>query len=83
MEYSHLSPDDRMLIQDLIDELHAANQEHKVPEVLISCAEAARYLGVTPNTISSYIKQHRLFKHTVNRVTGIWLSDIVSFKSNH
>ena len=82
MEYAPLPPYDRVLIQNLIDELHAANQERsKIPEVLISCNESARFLGVTRATISRWIREHRLQKHFVEGVTGIWFADLVRIKA--
>lgn len=53
---------------------------NNLPEVLISCAEAARFLGVTPATISTYIKRGKLTKRTRGKVTGIPLRDVVRMK---
>ena len=44
--------------------------------VLVSCCEAARLLGVTPTAISMMIRQHRLKKIRLDRSTGIRLSEI-------
>ncbi len=51
-----------------------------IPDVLISCAEAARILKVNPSTISNYVKQKRIVKRTIGGVTGLLLSDVMSFK---
>lgn len=53
-----------------------------VPSILISCAEAARYLGKSRATVSTYIKQHRLTKRTIDGVTGILLSELIAYKEN-
>lgn len=47
-----------------------------VGEVVVSCTEAARLLGVTPKTISSMIKDGRLKKVKIEDSTGIRLSEI-------
>lgn len=54
----------------------------ELPRILVSCAEAARYLGKTRATVSTYIKQHRLTKRTIDGVTGILLSELVAYKNN-
>lgn len=46
------------------------------PEVLVSCTEAARLLGVSNHTISVMIRDHRLHKTTIGISTGIRLSEI-------
>ena len=51
-----------------------------IPDVLISCAEAARILKVNPSTISNYVKQKRIVKRTIGGVTGLLLWDVMSFK---
>ena len=45
-------------------------------DVLVSCKEAARILGITPSTISMMLKQHRLKKTSIGGSTGIRLSEI-------
>lgn len=55
-------------------------QRRVLPDVLISCAEAARILKVNPSTISNYVKQKRIVKRTIGGVTGLLLSDVMSFK---
>ena len=44
--------------------------------VLVSCKEAARLLGVNPSTISIMLQQHRLRKAYIDGSTGIRLSEI-------
>lgn len=50
--------------------------EEKDRNVLVSCSEAARLLGVTPTAISLMIKQNRLHKIRLEKSTGIRLSDV-------
>lgn len=45
-------------------------------EVLVSCTEAARLMGVTTTTVSKMIREHRLRKVTLGFSTGIRLSDV-------
>lgn len=47
-------------------------------EVLLSCTEAARLLGVSQKTISEMLKDGRLSKITLGKSTGILLSDVMS-----
>ena len=54
----------------------------ELPVVLVSCVESARFLRVTPATISNYIRQRRLTKRTIDGVTGILLSELVAYKNN-
>lgn len=54
----------------------------ELPAILVSCAEAARFLGKTRATISAYIRQNRLTKRTIDGVTGILLSELVAYKEN-
>lgn len=51
-----------------------------IPDVLISCAEAARILKVNPSTISNYVKQKRIVKRTIGGVTGLLLSDVMGLQ---
>lgn len=45
-------------------------------EVLVSCTEAARLMGVTTTTVSKMIREHRLRKVTLGESTGIRLSEV-------
>lgn len=45
-------------------------------EILVSCTEAARLMGVTRKTVSVMVAQGRLKKITIGESTGIRLSDI-------
>lgn len=77
--YVLLSDSDRILLDDLRSEMQRMNDE-KIPDVLISCTETARYLGYSLATISTYIKQGKLTKRTKGKVTGIPLRDIMKIK---
>jgi len=68
---------------ELINELTESLSTRVIPDVMISCAEAARILGVTPNTICNYLKQKRLVKKTIDGVTGIRLADVILYKERH
>lgn len=70
-----LTPDELSAIKELTEECR-----RKIPEVLLTNTEAARLLGVSPNTICLYLKQNRLAKTTLGKVTGILLRDVVCFK---
>ena len=45
-------------------------------EVLVSCKEAARLLGCSPNTITNMLREGRLHRATIGESTGIRLSEI-------
>jgi len=45
-------------------------------EILVSCTEAARLIGKSPNTVSMMIRDGRLKKTTISGSTGIKLSEI-------
>lgn len=83
MEYS-LSSTDRARIDNLLKELAIYNgrNERADGEVLVSCQEAARLLGVTPPTISVMLGQRRLTKVTIGPSTGIRLSEIRSIQNS-
>lgn len=49
--------------------------------ILVSCTEAARHLGITSTTLSRYIKEGRLDKVTIGESTGIRYSQIVDLKA--
>ena len=51
----------------------------EIPEILVSQTEAARYLGVTIQTVFRYVRQNRLKKRTLGGTTGILLSDLIQF----
>ena len=74
MEYE-FSSKDRERMDSLLRELAAYNDRNN-EEILVSCTEAARLLGVTPPTISAMIKDHRLIKKTIGISTGISLREI-------
>ena len=50
----------------------------KDDDVLVSCTEAARILGVNRSTVASMIGQRRLTKVTIGLSTGIRLSQVRS-----
>ena len=74
-----LSQGEHDMLERLVRELHRQNEE-RIPDVLISCNETARYLGYSLATISTYIKQGKLTKRTKGNVTGIPLRDIMKMK---
>lgn len=74
MNTNYLNQDELTAIKELTAELRRG-----IPDVLLSCAETARIIGVTPNTISGYIRQHRMTKRTIGKVTGIPLRDVLTF----
>lgn len=75
MEINLLSNEELAAIRELTEEYR-----RKIPVVLLTHMEAARLIGVTPNTIRGYIKQGRLTKRTIGSVTGILLRDVLDFK---
>ena len=79
MELITISPDEQMLLRELTDELRRKNNE-KIPEILVSNKEAARYLGCTPQTVVARIKQGVLSRRTMGNVTGIPLSQLMNAK---
>ena len=48
-----------------------------IPDILVSCKEAARFLGVTPATISTKVRRKILTKRTIDGVTGIPLRELM------
>lgn len=56
--------------------------ETAIPTILISCAEAARYLGVSRATISARIRRRLLTKRTIGGVTGILLEELIDAKNS-
>lgn len=72
-----LSPEDRMLLNELRNELRYRYSKDQLPPVLISYKEAARLLKKSPMTISNYVRQKRITPRTIDGVTGILLSDII------
>jgi len=74
-----LSDADWALITELKSEIKRMT-DMKIPEVLVSCTEAARLLGVTNNTVSSWIRRKKLTKRTIDGVTGILLADLMKMK---
>lgn len=67
-------------VEGAVRRLNEELQRRVLPDVLISCAEAARILKVNPSTISNYVKQKRIVKRTIGGVTGLLLSDVMGFK---
>ena len=49
--------------------------------ILLSCAEAGRQLGVRQNTVTRYIREGRLHKTTIGQSTGIRLSEVMKMKT--
>lgn len=71
METIELSPQDRERIDTLI------KLSKPTTDVIVSCTEAARLLGVGRNTISNMIRDGRLNKSVIGQSVGIRLSEIL------
>lgn len=69
-----LAPADRDRIDTLIGLLRPG------PEVLVTCTEAARLLGVNHNTITRMLKEGRLHRSVIDGSTGIRLSEVLARK---
>jgi len=71
-------PSDSEVIAQIFNSLDAI--ERKINErdydILISNNEAARQLGITPNTVARMVKEGRLHRVTIGESTGIRLSEI-------
>lgn len=67
-----LAPADRDRIDTLIGLLRPG------PEVLVTCTEAARLLGVNNNTITRMLKEGRLHRSVIDGSTGIRLSEVLA-----
>ena len=74
-----LSDSDKALLEEIKTEVRRINDE-KIPDVLLTCSEAARYLGYSSVTISTYIKRGKLTKSTKGKVTGIPLREVMRLK---
>jgi hypothetical protein len=74
-----LSDSDKALLDEIKFEVRRINDE-KIPDVLLTCSEAARYLGYSSVTISTYIKRGKLTKRTKGKVTGIPLREVMRLK---
>lgn len=74
MEPIELAQADRDRIDTLIGLLQPG------PEVLVTCTEAARLLGVNNNTITSMLKEGRLHRSVIDGSTGIRLSEVLARK---
>lgn len=74
MEPIELTPADRDRIDTLIGLLRPG------PEVLVTCTEAARLLGVNNNTITRMLKEGRLHRSVIDGSTGIRLSEVLARK---
>lgn len=74
MEPIELAPADRNRIDTLIGLLQPG------PEVLVTCTEAARLLGVNNNTITRMLKEGRLHRSVIDGSAGIRLSEVLARK---
>lgn len=54
----------------------------KFGDILVSCLEAGRHLGVSQSTVTRYLKEGRLRKTTIGESTGIRFSDILEIKAS-
>lgn len=66
-------------LEQAVDALDRA-VEKQYCNILVSCSEAARQLGVRQNTVTRYIREGRLHKTTIGQSTGIRLSDVMKMK---
>lgn len=71
-----LTPQDRAILSEHTEQLRRFNDLRGEGEVLVSCTEAARILGVTRKTLSAMIRQGRLHKTAIGLSTGIRLREI-------
>lgn len=71
-----LSAQDRARLDAILERLNENDDE-----VLLSCSEAARHLGVTQTTVSRYVREGILHKTTIGRSTGIRLSEVKKMKT--
>ena len=83
METHSLSLTDAQLIAELTASNNrlAAALEGQKTERVYSCAEAAKILGKTPQTISRYLAQGRIKKGVRGGVVGIPQSEIDKIKT--
>ena len=49
--------------------------------ILVSCSEAGRHLGVTQNTVTRYIREGRLHRTVIGQSAGIRLSEVLKMKT--
>lgn len=66
-------------LEQAVDSLDRA-VEKQYDNILVSCSEAGRQLGVTNNTVTRYIREGRLRKTTIGQSTGIRLSEVMKMK---
>lgn len=71
METIELAAQDRERIDKLIGLCKPT------PDVLVTCTEAARLLGKSPNTITRMLREGRLHRATIGPSCGIRLSEIL------
>lgn len=71
METIELAAQDRERIDKLI------RLCKPTPEVLVTCTEAARLLGKSPNTITRMLREGRLHRATIGQSCGIRLSELL------
>ncbi len=72
-----LSPEDRELIKGLRKSIEGL----RVPEVLVSCREAARILGYAYGYVSFLVRTGKLVRRTIGHSTGILLEDVMKYKN--
>ena len=77
-------------LDELIEELRANNDkldgiithlESENDNILVSCSEAARHLGVTLQTVSKMLKEGRLHRVSEGESRGIRFSEVKKLKS--
>lgn len=66
------------IIAEIMDDLRELQQRYEkdCSDTILSCKEAAAYIGKTPQTISAYIAQGRLHKVSNGVSVGIAKSEL-------
>ena len=67
------------LIQKTVEEMFI-KYEHKKPPILINRNEVAKHLGVSPGTISAYVKNGKLTNHGVGKKILISEADLKNIR---
>ena len=78
METISLSERDRVLLSSLVNELRRLNDSRpaETPDCVLSCSEAAKFLGKTRQTISRWLRDGRLRKVVRGGKAGGLLSEV-------
>ena len=73
----------REIIHEIMDRLRELEAASESVDALLSCREAAAYLGRTAGTVSRYIAQGRLHKVVRNGRIGVLRSECRKLKKSH